>query len=262
MEVIKMLVSDIFKCIDEFAPFNICEEFDNVGLLVGDAKRNVSNVLISLDLTSGVLNQAKNIDAELIITHHPIIFKPLKHIYSDELITQVINSGISVICAHTNLDKVNGGVNDVLAEILGLKDIKILENSLEYGRIGHLSEKLDCDSFIKHVAKKLNTSVRATRFNGSIETVAVLGGAGEFAWSEAKKSGADAFVTGESKHHIFIEAKRNSFCFVDAGHFETEVLVCKALRDRLQNKFKNQVNFVVAEQENPVCFCCGDNIWL
>lgn len=256
-----MLVSDIFKCIDEFAPFDTCEEFDNVGLLIGDAQRNVKNVLIALDLTNRVLDQAKSINAELIITHHPIIFKPLKRIYSNELITQVINSGVSVICAHTNLDKADGGVNDVLAEILGLKDIKMLENSLGYGRIGHLSEKLSCDSFIKYVSKKLNTSVKATRFDGIVETVAVLGGAGEFAWSEAQRSGADAFVTGESKHHILLEAKQNDFCFVDAGHFETEVLVCKVLRKRLQNKFKNQVNFVVAEQENPVCFCCGDDIW-
>ncbi len=256
-----MLVSDIFKCIDEFAPFNTCEEFDNVGLLVGDAQKNVKNVLIALDLTIGVLNQAKNINAELIITHHPIIFKPLKHIYDYDLIAQIINSGISVIGAHTNLDKANNGVNDVLAETLELKDVKVLENSLGYGRIGRLNKKLSCDSFIKYVSKKLSTSVRATRFDGCVETVAVLGGAGEFAWSDAKKFGADAFVTGESKHHIFIEAKQSNFCFVDAGHFETEVLVCKALRDKLQSKFENQINFVVADQENPVCFCCGDDIW-
>lgn len=256
-----MLVSDIFKCIDELAPFNTCEEFDNVGLLVGDAQKNVKNVLIALDLTTGVLNQAKNINAELIITHHPIIFKPLKHIYSDDLIAQIINSGISVICAHTNLDKANDGVNDVLAEILELKDVKVLENSLGYGRIGRLNKKLSCDSFIKHVSNKLSTSVRATRFDGYVETVAVLGGSGEFAWSDAKKSGADAFVTGESKHHIFIEAKHNNFCFVEAGHFETEVLVCKALKDKLQDEFENRVNFVVANQESPVCFCCGDDIW-
>lgn len=256
-----MLVSDIFKCIDELAPFNTCEEFDNVGLLVGDAQKNVKNVLIALDLTSSVLNHAKNVNAELIITHHPIIFKPLKHIYNNDLIAQVINSEISVICAHTNLDKATDGVNDVLAEILELKDVRVLENSLGYGRIGCLDKKLSCDSFIKHVSKKLNTTVRATRFDRCVKTVAVLGGAGEFAWIDAKKSGADAFITGESKHHIFIEAKQNNFCFVDAGHFETEVLVCKALRDKLQYKFENQINFVVANQENPVCFCCGDDIW-
>lgn len=256
-----MLVSDIFKCIDEFAPFNTCEEFDNVGLLIGDAKKNVKNVLIALDLTSNLLEQARKIQAELIVTHHPVIFEPLKHVYSNDLVAQVINSGISIICAHTNLDKAKGGVNDVLAEILELNDVDVLDNSLGYGRIGRLSKRLSCDSFIKYVSKKLNTLVRATCFDGYVETVAVLGGAGEFAWSDAKKSGADAFITGESKHHILIEAQHNNFCFVDAGHFETEVLVCRALRDKLQNKFENQMNFVVADQEKPVCFCCGDKIW-
>ncbi len=261
MEVIKVLVSDIFKYIDEFAPFDTCEDFDNVGLLIGDAKKSVKNVLIALDLTYDVLNQAKEIDAELIITHHPIIFKPLKRINSNDLIAQVVSSGISVICAHTNLDKAAFGVNDVLAGALELNDVKVLDNSLEYGRIGKLKKSLSCDSFIKYVSKKLNSAVKATHFDGYVETVAVLGGAGEFAWDDAKKAGADAFVTGESKHHILIEAKQNDFCFVDAGHFETEVLVCNALKHKLQNKFENQVNFVVANQENPVCFCCGDNIW-
>lgn len=256
-----MLVYDIFEYIDEFAPFDTCEEFDNVGLLIGNAKNSVKNVLIALDLTSDILNQAKKIDAELIITHHPIIFKPLKHIYSDDLIAQVVSSGISVICAHTNLDKAAFGVNDVLAEVLELSDVKVLENSSEYGRIGRLSRPLSCDSFIKHVSNKLNAAIKATRFDGYVETVAVLGGAGEFAWHYAKKAGADAFVTGESKHHILIEAKQNNFCFVDAGHFETEVLVCNTLKNKLQDKFENKVNFVVADQENPVCFCCGDNIW-
>lgn len=261
MEVIKVLVSDIFRYIDEFAPFDTCEEFDNVGLLIGDAKNNVKNVLIALDLTPDVLNQAKEIDADLVITHHPVIFKPLKRIYSDDLIARVVDSGISVICAHTNLDKAACGVNDVLAETLGLNDVNILENSLGYGRIGRLSRPLICDSFIKYVSQRLNSAVKATHFDGYVETVAVLGGAGEFAWHDAKQAGADAFVTGESKHHILLEAKQNNFCFVNAGHFETEVLVCDALKNKLQDKFENQVNFVVADQENPVCFCCGDNIW-
>lgn len=261
MEVIKMLVSDILEYIDKFAPFDTCEEFDNVGLLIGNVDNSVKNVLIALDLTSDVLNQAQKIDAELIITHHPVIFKPLKRIFSDDLIAQVVSSEISVICAHTNLDKAACGVNDALAEILELNDVKILENSSGYGRIGCLNKSLSCDSFIRYVSKKLNTLVKATCFNGCVETVAVLGGAGEFAWDDAKKSGADAFVTGESKHHILIEAKRNNFCFVDAGHFETEVLVCNALKNKLQHRFKDKVNFFVADQENPVCFCCGDNIW-
>ena len=261
MEVIKILVSDIFDYIDNFAPFNLAEEFDNSGLLVGDMCSEVENVLISLDLTKSVLRQAKEIGADLIITHHPVIFEPLKKIGFDDLISDAIASKISIICAHTNLDKAFGGVNDCLADILELKNVEVFDNSSNYGRIGCLSEKLECECFVKYVSQKLKIPIRATYCSGYVKNIAVLGGAGEFAWKEARAAGADAFITGESKHHILLAAAAAGFCFVDAGHFGTERFVCYGLRDILCDKFKNDVNFIVASQKNPVFYCCGDEIW-
>ena len=261
MEVIKILVSDIFDYINNFAPFDSAEEFDNSGLLVGDMASKVENVLISLDLTQSVLNQAKQMGADLIVTHHPVIFEPLKKIGFGDLVGEVIASKMSVICAHTNLDKAIGGVNDCLARALELKKVEIFDNSSDYGRIGCLSEKLDCESFVEYVSQKLKIPVKATNCCGYVKNVAVLGGAGEFAWKEALAAGADAFVTGESKHHILLDAVAADFCFVDAGHFGTERVVCDGLRDVLKNKFKNEVNFVVASQKNPVFYCCGEKIW-
>lgn len=261
MEVIKILVSDIFDYIDNFASFDLAEEFDNSGLLIGDMDAGVENVLISLDLTQSVLNQAKEMGADLIVTHHPVIFEPLKRIGFGDLVGEAIASKISVICAHTNLDKAVGGVNDCLARALELKNVETLDGFSDYLRIGCLSEKLSCECFVKYVSQKLKIPVRATNCCGYIKNVAVLGGAGEFAWKEALAAGADAFITGESKHHILLAAAEADFCFVDAGHFGTERLVCSGLRDVLKSKFKNDVNFIVASQKNPVFYCCGEKIW-
>ncbi len=260
MGMMNMLVSDIVRYVDSIAPFDSADDWDNVGLLLGNLEKEVKRVLVSLDGTYQVLKQAKDIEADVVLTHHPIIFDPLKNISSKDLIYKFIKSDISVVCAHTNLDRAIDGVNDCLAKALDLSDIKKFEDSIDCGRIGSLSLTFSCDEFIKLVAKKLETTVRATRCTGKIKRVAVFGGAGEFAWKAAKSAGADAFVTGESKHHILLDAKNEDFCFVDAGHFDTEKLICIHLKNKLQNEFKN-IDFFVANQSSPVCYSDGDKTW-
>ena len=122
-------VKDIYRFIDIIAPFSTQEEWDNSGLLVGEENKEVSRILFALDITSDVLNQAINANAELIITHHPIIFKPVSNILSDSLLYKLIENGISIISAHTNYDKAVDGVNDILCKTIGATKYEKVEDT-------------------------------------------------------------------------------------------------------------------------------------
>lgn len=240
--------------INSFAPFDTQEDFDNAGFLVGDGERNVTRALIALDATKEVIQQAIELKAELIITHHPIIFHPLKKLMADSPVYLLAQHGISVISAHTNLDKAKGGVNDVLAEKLGLQQVSLLEGGEEMGRIGELSHPMEPDSFAQYVKQALDANgLRYTVGNRPVQKVAVLGGGGDFALYPAMEAGADALVTGEAKHHILLDAHSSGFTFVDAGHFDTENLVCPALKQRLEQEFP-QTEFILADFQNPVLY--------
>ena len=256
----KMVVKDVYEFLNKIAPFNSAAEFDNVGLLIGSMEKEVEKILVCLDLSTDVLNQAKNEKIDLIVSHHPVIFKNVKQILEKDLIYDVVKSEISVICAHTNLDIAKDGVSNCLAESLDLFEIEILKDSENFGRIGKLKEELSCDEFIKKVSKNLKTTIKAVRTTKKIKKVAVVSGAGENFLELAIKNCADAFVTGESRHHILIEAREKNFCLIDAGHFATEKIVCEKLKKILQREFKN-CSFVNAAEENLAVFCRENEIW-
>ncbi len=244
------------------APFRLAQDFDNVGLLVGDLNSKVKNCLVSLDVTRDVFKLAKEKYVDLIVSHHPIIFDGLKKILKEDLIYEVLQSKISIIAAHTNLDVADFGVSFWLAKTLELLDIKLLENTMGFGRIGCLKESLNSDEFVKYVSKKLKTPVRAVKSSKKIKNVAVVSGSGYFALKAAKESLADALVTGESKHDVLIKAFDENFCFVDASHFATENVFCSFLVDMLRKKFKDcGVNFFASNQENPCVYVFGDSVW-
>ena len=257
-----MVVLDILNFLDKMASVKTAQDFDNVGLLIGDEKKKVKNVYITLDLTRDVLEKAKEEKIDLIITHHPIIFNPLKKILKDDLIYDVIKSDISVISMHTNLDIAEKGVSYFLAKALNLLDIKILENTMEFARVGKLENELDSKDFIKYVSKCLNGFVRGTITKRKVKNVAVVSGSGYFAIDVAISSNIDALVTGESKHDIFLKAKENDFCFVDASHFKTEHVFCEPILNILNEKFGSfGVRFFVPIQKIPFCVAFGDKIW-
>lgn len=251
MERIKdMTVKEIYDFIDSIAPFGSAEDFDNVGLLIGDFSQQVSKVAVALDATEEVLEKAVCESAELLITHHPVIFNPIKQFFKDSLPYKLAQSGISVISAHTNLDKAPGGVGDALANALKLLDIKELQQTERMGRIGFLPKPMKDFEFAKFTEDSLNTNVRYTPIDREIKKVAVLGGAGDFALETAANFGADAFVTGESKHHILLEARRRKICYLDAGHYATEAVVCPILAKKISDAFEN-IDVVLIEQEAP-----------
>ncbi len=229
---------------------------------MGDLDSAFRGCVVCLDVTEEVVEMAILKKAELIISHHPIIFNPLKKISNKGLISKILKNNISVISAHTNLDKAKSGVSFFLAKTLGLLNVEVLEESMGYGRIGELEKSLSFLEFLKYVSKKLNTPVKAVKTSKQIKNVAVVSGSGYFAFNAALKKGADALVTGESKHNILVEALEKDFCFVDASHFATENVFCEPLVEILNERFKNNgVSFFKAEQKSPAVFAFGEEVW-
>lgn len=227
-----MTVHEILEYIDSRAPFATAEEWDNPGLLVGSGTQPVSRVLVALDATDGALKTAKAVGAELILTHHPVIFTPLRRLTGDSLPYRLAAEGIALIAAHTNLDKAAGGVNDTLAQQLGLTDVTVAADGIT--RIGVLPETEDPTAFARRVATALDAPVRLGG-RRPVRTVAVCGGSGgDFIPTLIGQ--ADAFVTGEVKHHQWLEAAED-LTLVEAGHYATEVPVVDTLCEWLQEAF-------------------------
>lgn len=232
-------VTHIYDAIDRLAPFWLTMDFDNTGILVGDRNREVSCALLALDCTPAVVEQAKQLGAQLIVTHHPVIFHPLKRVNEDAVVYQLIRSDIAVISAHTNLDIAQGGVNDALASAIGLRDCRGLELLNEQtgawlGRIGTLPEPLSPEAFAAHVKSCLNAaSVKFAAAPRAIHTVALCSGSGADCLDAAISAGADALLTSEVKQHEYLAAAAAGISIFDAGHFDTEDIVIEPLRDYL-----------------------------
>ncbi len=232
-------VTHIYDAIDRLAPFWLTMDFDNTGVLVGDRNREVSCALLALDCTPAVVEQAKQLGAQLIVTHHPVIFHPLKRVNEDAVVYQLIRSDIAVISAHTNLDIAQGGVNDALASAIGLRDCRGLELLNEQtgawlGRIGTLPEPLSPEAFAAHIKACLNAaSVKFSAAPRAIHTVALCSGSGADCLDAAISAGADALLTSEVKQHEYLAAAAAGISIFDAGHFDTEDIVIEPLRDYL-----------------------------
>ncbi len=223
----------ILEVLDSKAPFSLAEEWDNAGLLIGSPDNEVNRVLVALDATPDAIEAAKAMDADLIVTHHPVIFSPLKALDSNSIPYALAAAGIDVISAHTNADKAVDGVNDILATRLGLTDLRVTEDG--FCRIGTLAEPTDATAFAKTVADALDTAVRVNG-GGLIRTVAVCGGSGgDFIAPLAGE--IDAFVSGEVRHHQWLEANALGVTVIEAGHYATEVPIVDTLCRWLQEAF-------------------------
>ena len=248
-------VKDIFLFMNKIAPFEKSMKFDNCGLLIGDANNEVKKVLVALDITKNVIKEASEIGADLIISHHPVIFSALKTIKFGSIPDLICKSNINVICAHTNLDVAETGVNFHLAKSIGLSNLETLayEDNLPLGFIGDLSAELDCKEFALHVKKSLNCSgIRYTKLNKRIKKVAVCSGSGGEFYEKAYLKGADALVTGEIKHSQILAANELPITIVDAGHFKTENVIVEPLKNELISNFP--------EIETFSSKACTDNI--
>lgn len=236
-------VKDLYRLIDTLAPFGNADSFDNVGLLAGDPEATVTGLLLALDLTEETIDEAIAKGYNTVLTHHPIIFHPLKSVLVGSLVYRCIEAKISVICAHTNLDKAPNGVNTALAAALGLINTRPLHSpaspsDLGYGLLGELTAPMPPAELAADVKSKLGAQAVTYHDGGRvISTVAVCSGSGGSFLAAAFAAGAEAMVTGDVKHDVFLSAKLAGFTLLDAGHFATEAVVLPLLKEQISAAF-------------------------
>ena len=244
-------VKEVYQFIDQIAPFDTQEGFDNAGFLVGRGDRDVTKLLVALDITAEVAEEAAGWGAQLIAAHHPVIFNPVKSVTDETLTGQVLlalaENRIAAICAHTNLDAAHGGVNGCLARALELSEIGQLCQAGEdsqgrpygIGRTGTVHRPgLTAGEYAAFVKERLGSAcVRFVDGGRPVQRVAVGGGACGSMIEDAVARGCDTFVTADLKYNQFLDAKALGLNLLDAGHFPTENVVCAPLAGRLAKAF-------------------------
>lgn len=246
-------VHHITERIEQLAPKHLAEPWDNVGLMVGDEDQCVDTIYLTLDVTSSAVDEAIRCGAQLIVSHHPLLFSPLKSVteqgVTGSIVRSLIKNDISVYSAHTNLDKADGGMNDILCEKLGINDARAYFDSEcidpsgksldNIGRIGMLDTPTEMADFVDYVRNVLGC--RAISYTGDLSDVvsnaAVCSGSGGDLIYNAYNAGADVYITSEIKHHEAQLALELGINLIDAGHFETENIVCDFFEQYLSETF-------------------------
>lgn len=246
-----VFAGEIYDEIDRFAPFSTAMSFDNPGLLTGSRDRIVQKALVALDITPEVVREAASKGAELIISHHPVIFHPLRALPAAHPAYLLAQHQLTAICAHTNLDMAVGGVNTCLARALGVANTApfVYDNGNPEALLGALPQPQSPEAFADDVKCRLGCGrVEWVRGARPVQRVALCGGAGGDLLEQAAAAGADAFVTGEVRHHQLLQARALGITLVVGGHYRTERVVLEPLCARLRQAFP-AVHFLVSERE-------------
>ena len=237
-------IKDVINVIEDFAPLSIQESWDNSGLCIGSPESEVSSVLLGLDCTEQLVDEAIACGADLIVTHHPLIFSGLKKISPDDptgaAVIKAISNGISIYAAHTNADKVISGVSGAMAARLGLADVSVLDEDGDgtgLGVVGNLPEPMDAEDMIAMVKEKFALKMmRSSRPLGQkISRVAVCGGSGGSLIGAARRSGAQLYISGDISYHNFFTPE--GFMIMDIGHYESEIEIVDILFSLLRKNF-------------------------
>ncbi|MBQ9080165.1 MAG: Nif3-like dinuclear metal center hexameric protein [Clostridia bacterium] len=234
-----MNVRQLYQYLNEIIPPSLSCEWDNDGLMCcPDPDREVRRVLIALDVTGEVADEAVDGDFDVVVSHHPLIFKPIRSLTSDDgvgaKLINFVRAGISVMSFHTRLDALAGGVNDQLAEALGLIDVETFDDGdgIPLGRVGYLPEPMDAGEFSARVKGALAApGVVLACCGKQVDRVAVVGGEGKSFISAAKRTGADTFVSGRIGYNNMVEAEELGLNLIEAGHFFTEDPICDRLSE-------------------------------
>lgn len=232
-------VTDILNFLKSEYPLETACDFDNVGLLVGDGESVVSKAVVCLDCDINAVKYAKSVNAELIVTHHPVIFGGIKNVLSVSVVYELVKSGISVISMHTNLDIAIGGVTERLCEAIGLKNV---ENFVAHD--GFLIRSADCnisnaDKLAEHIKTILGTSVRYADSGRVLNRVLVCSGSGGDFLQDVVDNNYDALIAADIKHNVFIDALNCGVTVFDAGHYQSENVIVEPICRLLQTNFKN-----------------------
>lgn len=237
-------VFDIYSYIDSFAPFDTALDWDNVGILVGDKSAAVTSAVVSLDITNSVADEARSLGAQLIISHHPVIFGGVKKVLSDGVVYRAASYGLSCICAHTNLDKSpTFGVNTALCDAVGCVNSRVSEKG-EILFLADTPEPLTPKDFAEQIKRRLgHGGVAFTDNSQMVSRVGVCSGGGGGEIYAAASEGCDGFVTGEIKHHELLFANEHGISVFVLGHFKSEDVVIEPLVKKLSEQFP-EVQFV------------------
>jgi dinuclear metal center YbgI/SA1388 family protein len=258
-----MKVREITAVIERFALLSIQESWDNSGLIIGSPEQEVHGVILGFDCTAALVEEAVECGADMIVTHHPLIFNGLKKISPEDpvglAVLRAAASGVAVYAAHTSADKVIGGVSGAMARRLGLSGIKVLDEESEgigLGAVGTLPQPMECHEFIEYVKSCFGLkTVRCSHpVDVPVSRVAMCGGAGGSLIGKAAAEGAQAYLCGDVSYHHFFTTK--DFMVIDIGHFEGEVEIVEILFSLLRKNFPNfavrtSVNLVTS---NPVFY--------
>ncbi len=243
-------VKDVFEELCRLAPLELQMGFDNSGFLFGREQNEVKKVLLSLDVTPQVVEEAVELGAELIVSHHPLIFSPLKAV-TDEKLLKLAANDISVISMHTNLDIAPSGVNDVLMEALGASVEAPLDEQ-DCGRVGALPQPMGMGEFLSLCKAVLKTTgLRYYDSGRPVERLAVMGGSGGDSLEAAFQLGCDTYLTADIKYHQFLQAAELGMNLVDGDHFCTENLVIPVLAKKLEERFKD-LSFTVSKLHRQI----------
>ena len=260
-----MTVKDILNCITEIAPLQWQESYDNAGLQVGNLNAEANKALICLDITEEVVDEAVAKNCDLIISHHPLIFRGLKHLtpetYIERAVMKAVKHDIALISMHTNLDNSYLGVSRVLAERLGLKNLRFLQPSeaepelCGAGMVGEFANPMEETAFLGLVADTIGTPcLRHSALTGRpIQKVALCGGSGTPFMTDAIRQKVDAYLTADIKYHDFFVPEGN-ILLVDGGHFETEQFTKELIVELIRKKFPTFAAEIAETRTNAVYY--------
>ena len=237
----------IIDYIETFCPKDSAMEFDNVGLIVGRNSHKVKKIMVMLDADFDTVKEAIDNKVDMIITHHPLLMSPISRV-NDEIILSLIENGICLYSAHTNLDQCKNGVNENLIKLLGAKKIKrvLLPNENFYTYTGTLPQMKLIDA-ITYVKEKLD--IKNVRYTGNdesiVKSVCVVGGMAD----DVKNLGCDTLITADIKYHQAQHAKAIGINIIDAGHFETENIICNTIKETLEKQFED-LEILISKRKN------------
>lgn len=259
-------VKDIIREMENLAPPCLKEDYDNIGLMVGNGEKEIDKVLLALDCTKEVIEEAKSKKAEMIITHHPLIFrKPSRIVYEDLQgfkIIELIKNDISLYSSHTNLDSVKGGINDSIVNVLGFEKGRIIDQSRikgyedsGIGRIITLNEAISLEDLIKRVKERLKIDhLKAVIAGENVKKIAIINGSGQDYFNQAAKMGVDCIITGDTTYHFASDYKEMGISILDPGHFSTEWIIFLEVMKQIEDKFKS-IEFIHSKvSKDPYLF--------
>ena len=253
-----VVLNKIVDFLNSFAPFESAEDYDNVGLLVGDKNKKIKKIMITLDVDEKVVDDAVKHNCDLIISHHPLIFSPLKKVVSDDScarsVISLIKNDISLISVHTNFDSAKSGLCDLFLDkiIKTSNRMSLDENGI--GRIADITQECKLTNIIENIKNGFNLTV--LRYvgdkNKTIKKIAVCNGGGaEFIYN-AKEMDADLYISGDIKYHHARFAHENDIALVEVPHYNAEIIFCEYVKELLKKEFKKDFELIITDENKDV----------